>query len=225
MLPAVSRAASRAGRAGLFAGRGRCPPVVGATRPDTRECKPFNDAVLKVALTKNIDTVILDARWTMDAGGAPLGLQDEGRAVFVDAQSKTRSPAETLAVFARGLTRTVKILTAAHKRVVIVGAVPEFTVRVPPALARMALSGRPRQIAPTRSAYLAREADVRAVFAAIAKAYRVTFIHPDAILCPSGYCKAQMDGHPLYRDEHHLTVFGALQLAPLFAPVFADPPR
>ncbi len=221
MLPAVSLAARAGGRTGLFAGRGRCPPIFGARRPDTRECEPFNDAVLKIALAKNIRTVILDARWTMDAGGAPLGPQDEGRAVFVDSQSVTSSPAETLAVFTRGLTRTVKILTDAGKQVVIVGAVPEFQMRVPQALARMILSGKSRKIAPTRDQYLARDADVRAVFAAIAKAYPVRFVHPGAILCPSGYCKAQMDGHPLYRDEHHLTVFGAKQLAPLFAPLLA----
>ena len=221
LLPAVVGAAKEYGRAGLFAGRGRCPPLAGVTRPDTRECRPFNDAALKIALAPRIKLVILDARWTMDAGGAPLGIQDKGRAVLVDSQSKTRSQAETLAVFARGLERTVKALTAAKKEVVIVEAVPEFEVPVPQALARMALTGHKRQIAPTRAEYLARDADVRRVFDRLAKSYPVRFVRPGAILCPSGRCKAVVDGHVLYRDEHHLTVFGARLLTPLFVPVFA----
>jgi peptidoglycan/LPS O-acetylase OafA/YrhL len=225
LLPAVAQAAKTHGQAGLFAGRGRCPPLAGVTRPDTRECRPFNDAVLKIALAPRIKLVILDARWTMDAGGAPLGIEDSGRAVLVDAQSKTQSPVETFAVFARGLDRTVKVLTAAKKEVVIVEAVPEFRVLVPQALARMALTGHRRRIAPARADYLARDADVRRVFGELAKRYPIRFVHPDAILCPSGRCKAVVDGHPLYRDEHHLTVFGAELLTPLFVPLFAQPDR
>lgn len=221
MLPAVAVTARQHGKAGLFAGHGRCPPLVGAARPDTRECKPFNDAVLKVALASNIALVILDARWSKDIGEAPRSVEAEPPAVFIDARSKTRSPAETRAVFARSLARTVRILTRAGKRVVIVASVPEFTMPVPQALARMMLTGNREEIAPTRRWYLAHDAPVRAVFAAIANRYPITFVYPDAILCPKGRCKDEMAGHPLYRDAHHLTVFGAEQLAPLFAPLFA----
>jgi hypothetical protein len=221
MLPAVAKAAVSAGDAGLFAGSGRCPPVMEASRPDTPRCRPFNDAVLKVALDPRIDLVILDARWAKDAGAAPMGLEDEDRAVFLDARSKAPSPAETLAVVKRGLARTVRALVAAQKRVVIVSDVPEFTVLVPETLARMALTGRQQQIAPTREQYLARNADIDAMFAGIAKAYPMGFVHPERILCPGEICLTEVEGRSLYRDQHHLTVFGAEKLAPLFAPVFA----
>lgn len=225
MLPAVAAAAKKYGKAGLFAGHGRCPPLIGVTRPDTRECRPFDDAVMRIALGPGIDTVILDARWAMDAGGAAMGIEDKGSVILTDALSKTASPAETYAVFARGLERTVKALVTTHKTVVIVGPVPEFDVLVPPALARMKLGGTKRQIAPARAEYLARQAAVRRVFDGIAKSYPVIFVHPDAILCPSDFCKAEVGGRPLYRDQHHLTVFGAELLAPLFAPVFSPGTR
>lgn len=222
MLPAVVAAAKRYGKAGLFAGHGRCAPLAGVTRPDTRECRPFNDAAMRIVLGKSIGTVILDARWAMDAGGPPMGIQDKDAVILADRFSKTESPSETRAVFARGLMRTVKALVAAHKTVVIAGPVPEFDVSVPQALARMKLAGKIRQIAPTRAEYLARNADVQEVFDRIAKIYPVVFVHPDAVLCPSGFCKAEARGRPLYRDQHHLTVFGAELLAPLFAPLFAS---
>jgi hypothetical protein len=61
---------------------------------------------------------------------------------------------------------------------------------------------------------------VLATFASMHKLYGVTVIYPHAVLCARGSCALSVDGIPLYRDEHHLSVFGALRLAPLMRGIF-----
>jgi hypothetical protein len=45
-------------------------------------------------------------------------------------------------------------------------------------------------------------------------------IDPAEVLCDQNICNVVKDKLPLYRDAHHLSTFGALQIANIFAPVF-----
>jgi peptidoglycan/LPS O-acetylase OafA/YrhL len=213
MLPALDVSARSKGRAGLFAGNGSCPPLMGVDQTEAPRCKAFNDAVLKLATSNDITEVVLHCRWAEYAGAAPFIAEDRPIALHDGGK-----PDDNLAVLVRGLTRTVQILTAAHKKVVIIASVPEFREAVPEALARIALSGSQRDIRPTRAAYLARQQTVFDVFAQLQSKFEVTIIYPHELLCASGTCEAERDGRPLYRDFHHLSVWGADQLVPLIAP-------
>jgi peptidoglycan/LPS O-acetylase OafA/YrhL len=213
MMPALDGAARVKDRAGWFAGNGSCPPLMGVDQPEAPRCKAFNDAVLKLATSKDINEVFLHCRWAEYAGAAPFIAED--RPIVLN---DNRMPNDNLSVFARGLTRTVQMLTAAHKKVVIIASVPEFREAVPEALARIALSGSQRDIRPTRAAYLARQHAVFDVFAHLQSKFEVTIIYPHELLCASGTCEAERDGRPLYRDFHHLSVWGADQLVPLIEP-------
>jgi hypothetical protein len=214
MVPAVLKAAQQRGKAGLLAAHGHCAPLFGVTFPD-RKCRPFNDAVMRVALGKNIHTVLLDAKWASPAGEPSLDKQRSGW--NTDDESRIKGgQGETRAVFARSLARTVKMLRDAGKQVVIIGPVPEFRGSVPNDLARMRVWGGHWEIAPSRAAFLAREAYAYSVFGAVAKANGATVIRLDPVLCPDARCLTMEDGRPLYRDSTHLSVFGAEHLAPLF---------
>lgn len=211
MLPAIEAAARKAGRAGLFAGGRSCPPLLDVITP-MADCRPFNDAMLAVARRPGIDTVILDARWAKYAEGATYGTEPSGRVVLADAEG--RGADDNHDVFARGLSRTVDAL--AGRKIVIVSSVPEIGWPVPSVLAREALASSVRVAPPDRAAFLARQKFVLSVFATL---YRpgLTVIRPDTVLCPAGPCQIMRNGIPLYRDEHHLSVYGARLLAPLFA--------
>jgi hypothetical protein len=37
-----------------------------------------------------------------------------------------------------------------------------------------------------------------------------------------GICRVELDGEALYRDNQHLTVFGAMQLRPMIEPIFSE---
>jgi len=72
------------------------------------------------------------------------------------------------------------------------------------------------EIAPTRAAYMAREAYSYSVFTDMAKRYGAILVPLDERLCPGIRCEMLEDGRPMFRDNSHLSAFGSQQLAPLF---------
>ncbi len=216
ILPAVEDVASQHGRVGLFAGAASCPPLLGVDRLDVPGCREFNDEALKIALRKNISEVILEARWGKDAEGSTYGSEPHGRITFVDDDSTGPPDPNNRAVFARGLERTVSALVGAGKKVVIVASVPEIGWAVPPVLARLRFADNYGTPSLAKSLYLKRQSFVLDELAHLKSVYNVTIVYPDQVLCPANSCEVALDGLPIYRDEHHLTVKGAKQLEPLF---------
>jgi peptidoglycan/LPS O-acetylase OafA/YrhL len=214
---AIAPALDRAGRAqtktGLVAAHGHCAPFTGTDLPDP-SCRPFNDAVMKIALSKNIDTVLLDARWAGYAG-VPSA-EDEQFAETGAGALHPLNVAQSRAMFAASMKAVIAALTAAGKKVVIIGPVPEFAHSVPVDLAKMRVWHEQWEIAPTRSEFLARETFVNALFAGLAAQKGVTLVDLARVTCPDTRCATTQSGLPLYRDGNHLSVFGAEQLAPLF---------
>src|SRR5581483_2628778 len=153
LLPAVDTVAKRQGRKGIFAGTDSCAPLLGVTRPDAPKCKPFNDAVLALAKAPGITEIILDARWAKNAEGTSWGDEPRGHVLIYDAQGRGTTPETTHAVFLRGLERTVSALTAAGKKVILVGSVPEIGWPVPTVLARRSLAGKGTQMFQALSVY------------------------------------------------------------------------
>lgn len=213
MAPALMKAGHARGKAGVVAAHGHCAPFVGVDLPDAG-CRPFNDAVMKVALAKNITTVLLDARWAGYAGVSSL--EDETFAETGAGALHPRSVAESQAQFVSAMKAVVAALTAAGKKVVIIGPVPEFAHSVPMDIAKMRVWHEQWEIAPTRGEFLARETFVDETFRQLATQPGVTLVSPGRVVCPAARCETMKDGLPLYRDANHLSVFGAEQLAPLF---------
>jgi peptidoglycan/LPS O-acetylase OafA/YrhL len=218
ILPAVQQVAEERGRAGLFAGSGSCAPLLGVTRSDAVDCKAFNDAVMAVALKREVKEVILDARWSKNADQPAAANASE--IVLSDAVGSSYDRASRDAVFSRGLERLVATLRAAGKQVVIVAPVPESAYSVPRKLARLRLSGDKRVLARPLSSFLQRQGFVLSAIEKMRLRYRVRVIYPHQILCGTGVCRFALNDRPLYRDEHHLSVFGAMQLTPLVSRAF-----
>ena len=212
VLPVVSEVAAREGRTGYFAGGQSCPPLLDVTTP-RRDCRAFNANVLALASKPEIREIILEARWAKYAEGTTYGDEPEGHIVLSD--DGTSDGEGNHAVFARGLARTIKAL--AGKKIVIVASVPEIGWPVPAVLAREKLAARTRIDPPNEDAYLQRQKFVMATFAQLERSDGVTLIYPHEVLCQTGKCAVSRNGIPLYRDEHHLSVYGALQLTPLFS--------
>lgn len=219
ILPAVSKAAARAGRAGIFVGGEACPPLLGVTTP-MPNCRAFNDAVAALAHDPGIKEVILEARWAKYAEGSTYGGEPNGHVVLLDDSCRSNSDKDNHAVFERGIARTVGELQKLHKKIVIVAAVPEIGWPVPAILARRALARDTNTVAPSLQDYLGRQKFVLAAFAHMQSAQQATVLYPHRVLCASGTCEVARNGIPLYRDEHHLSVFGAQQLIPMMRQAF-----
>ncbi len=220
LIPAVQSVAKRRGRAGLFAGTDSCPPLLGVKRADTAKCAAFNDAVAKIATSKSIREVILEARWAKNAEGSSFGGEQADRVRLYDDVSQGRTEHETRDVFYRGLNRTVRGLTHAGKRVILVASVPEVGFPVPAYLAHARMADPGAKLTTSMAAYRERQKFVLWAFAEMHKRYGAHVVYPDQALCKDGHCQVALNDRPLYRDAHHLSVFGARQLTPLLAAVF-----
>ena len=84
-------------------------------------------------------------------------------------------------------------------------------------LVRKALAGDKTNVEPGVAGYLQRQRFVLDELARMHKLYGVTVIYPHEILCAGGACQVALNGVPLYRDEHHLSVYGARLIEPLLA--------
>jgi hypothetical protein len=219
ILPAVSRAAAGANRGGIFVGGEACPPLLGVTTP-MPGCRAFNDAVAALVHDSNINEVILEARWAKYAEGSTYGNERSGHVALLDDACSSNPGGENHAVFERGLARTLGDLQGLHKRIVIVAAIPEIGWPVPAILARRALAEDTGSVAPRIGDYLARQKFVLATFAQLQSRYHATILYPHRVFCATGTCKVALNGIPLYRDEHHLSVFGARRLTSLMKQAF-----
>ncbi len=219
LIPAVADIAKKHGRRGLFAGSPSCAPLVGVNRYDAPDCRPFNGAVLNMILRhKEITTVILMARWGKNAQGTAYGDEGHGFVPIGDDTGKAQKPSDNAAIFARGLDRTVAALRAAGKQVLLVGPVPEIGWTVPQVLARLEQEHKGNVVvAPPAKAFYEREAQVLPLFHEMAERDGVSAVFPHDYLCQSGRCAVRKNGVPLYRDEHHLSDYGARKLEPLLS--------
>jgi peptidoglycan/LPS O-acetylase OafA/YrhL len=222
----IGAAGERHGRSGLIASRSACAPLLDVRREDLserRQCMEFNRSVLDFGLARpGITDVILIGRWALLTEGARY-LHEHGEPVYLsDSQSKERSFAENRRVFERGLSATVARLTAAGKRVWIMGPVPEVGWDVPGTLARGARFGRTVDIAPTMAQFTARQAFVLATLDGLAGSHGATLIPVHPWLCDSKRCGVVSDdGRPLYFDTNHLSRAGAQRMAQAPEPIFA----
>ncbi len=214
IVPPIDQVAKQAGRSGLLAGGASCVPLIGVTTP-VRTCRPFNEAVVKLALSANITDVILEARWAKYADGATYGDEPRGHVVLRDDALKGAAPPDNHAVFARGLERTIRMLVRAGKKVVLVASVPEVGWPVPAVLARRALAHDATKLNVSLEDFMQRQSFVLATFARMHRLYGVLVIYPNEVLCTKANCAVSLNGIPLYRDGHHLSVYGALRLEPL----------
>jgi hypothetical protein len=221
MLPAVRAIALREHRAGWFAGTDACVPLLGVKRPDAPKCFAFNNEIIKLATQPQIKDVILDARWAKNAEGTAYGDEGNGRIAIYDDQGEAKTTAQNEALFFRALSRTVRALTLAHKHVILIESVPEIGWAVPATLAHEMITHVPLTPGIPWKQNLARQHTVLSDFAQMKACYSgVALVNPQDVLCDKNLCHVALGGRPLYRDEHHLGNFGAMQIEPLIAKVF-----
>jgi hypothetical protein len=127
-------------------------------------------------------------------------------------------------LFSDGMRKTVSLLLAAGKRVVLVYPVPTAEVSIPRTLARYAASGTSLDaLSIDKQAYLDGTADAFRLLDSFSGA-NVVRVYPHERLCRGEVCIVQAGGTPLYYDNQHLSVPGAEYLSPLFEGVFDSAP-
>jgi peptidoglycan/LPS O-acetylase OafA/YrhL len=223
--PAFRVLANEAGMAGWLATHPGCAPLLGIVRisSDASGCDQFNDVVMSLIEQYDVPTVFLVGRWEVNALGRTHWEISEGlgKVTLRDAYSKETSPAETRAVFERGLTRTLSRLSRGPRRVVLVMDVPNTAIDTPVFLAKSAMSGNiGPEVRIDILAHGGRVDSMDGLLTRLCQQWHVVTIDPKLSLCSGSQCLVAKSGRSLYRDDHHLSMFGALQLVDLIRPSF-----
>ncbi len=223
--PAFRVLANETGTSGWLATLPGCAPLLGVVRRDASGCDRLNDVVISAIEQHDVRTVFLVGRWDVNALGRTGWEISRGlRMVSLrDAESRETSPAETRAVFERGLSRTLVRLRHSLRSVVLVMDVPNTAIDTPAFLAKSAIDGNiGRDVRIDIPAHGGRLDSIDGMLTQLCREWHVMTIDPKLFLCLGSQCLVAKDGRSLYQDDHHLSVFGALQLIDVIRPVFDE---
>ena len=165
-----------------------------------RDSVAFNDAVVSFIRDKKVSNVVMVGFWGS----------------YMDHGDSTR--------IRRGLIDTIDALKGTGTRIWIVRQVPQqqyHNVPVALALATIYHRGDPETfgipLAEQRKAYNTQNC----IFEGLDRYPRVTVLDPTGSFVDSdSICRVAKNGKALYIDNQHLTVAGAMELRPLFTPLF-----
>jgi peptidoglycan/LPS O-acetylase OafA/YrhL len=202
--PAIQNWFQQTGRSAYLAATSACPPLFGVGTRTKPNCISQNEGV-RLFLSKHpeIRTVAMIARWEayFGADASLTTANGKGKDMGTLAQDQ--------------LAYTLHSLRDQGLRVILFGPVPSHSMSVPLALAR----NRYDLIHDTAGDEYRRNASF---YASVENARRVAdfeFLDPVQHMCTPD-CLVTQSGVSLYRDSHHLSVSGAMHLAPLIQDLF-----
>ena len=175
---------------------------------------------------KQITTVILSSRWAWHATGFENRLEDPTKRYIINKNIPTENNSSILKIarFKNSLFKTVDILLSMQRKVIIVSDVPEIRYDVPHfymLTSRFPMFYEKYDIRPTINEYNDREKNVKEMLSELSKLPNVTVIYPESKLFDiNGKAIIINNGDLLYRDDNHLSTFGAYFLSPLFDDLF-----
>lgn len=214
----VADAAKQAGGRILFFGQQACPVIFNARVSNAESpyfCRDFNNMVFE--RLKRLDRAV------------PVIVINREPSTYIEAESGIRlfidgpipeQAAERWAVYEKNLIDTL-CRVADSNPVYVVLPIPEMPYDVPAVLSRsLIMTGKATQPATPIPVY--REAS-RTMTVALLKARQRCGIHlldPAPYFCTEEACRGAIGGRPLYSDDNHLSEYGALRLAPMYAAAF-----
>lgn len=194
-----------------------CVPMLGVRRADLPEqhaCDAHNAAVMtKILADPNITEVILAGRWALNVEGDRAVHEVGQPAVLAETGKPALGIADNIRLVSKGLEQLVSRLRAHGISVVILAGIPEFGRNVPEMLLTHDIEKSLHGLGPDDKAYMARNKRADAILKKIGDEYGARLIEPAEILC-SKDCRLQVEGESLYRDDDHLSKFGARWLVP-----------
>jgi hypothetical protein len=182
---------------------------------DPEDCDNFNNSVFAFLRTHRVKTVFLHARWALNVEGTRYG-QEPGIPALL---TPSRNPADDYAEFEKLFGATLEQLRQIQVNVVIIASVPEVGVDVPTMLARDRINHASIDFAPSYSDFMRRQARAFEILSKDSELYGAQIVYPDQTLCDHSSCFLMSGKYPSYVDDNHLSTHGAMQLAPIFAPL------
>jgi hypothetical protein len=216
--PAFEPMARATGRRLIMFATSSCAPITGfrGISPLQPDCRPGRERILAyLRSNKEIDTVVLAARWTERFAGAPF--DNGGGGVTAGASRRPPDAAARDAMIA-GLRTTISVLAEAGKRVILVYPIPEAGWDVPRYLAKARQRGAGVPVLSTDAERIrVRDESAVAALDRLGSMPGLVRAYPASGLCGAtvpGRCLVAFAGRPLYFDDNHLTAEGARRALP-----------
>jgi len=209
LIPCLDGLAKRYGLSGYITTHSSCPPALGAVRKDSQyDSSVFNQNVLSfVDRTPKIKAVFLAASWSS----------------YLNESSENYYRPEEIN---SGLVATVNALKKRGLEVFLVADTPHLGNYHTPRVFYLArrFPGRydPNEIAEAQSRldYDLTNAATNQLFIQLHDENRVRVVHQEnAFFGKNGLCMIDVGGHPLFRDDGHLSTFGSSFLDPVYDPI------
>jgi peptidoglycan/LPS O-acetylase OafA/YrhL len=204
------------GLAGVAYTRSACPPLAGVYLADQsmeHGCDHHNDAVLADILAGPADrTVILFGRWALAAEGVRAAHEAGSPALLAERGTLMGGIADNPRVMEAGLQRLVAALRDKGLAVILIRGLPEIGRNVPDMVLRYGAEV-PETLIPSYIEMAARQARANAILERVAADHNAGLLSPAERLCAER-CRVELDGTPLYRDDDHLSAYGARWLIP-----------
>lgn len=218
LIPLFEKLCSGTGANFHIASSSGTPPLLGAMTFDSADDVDYNNAVCDFIEKNDIRVVIMTARWSRYIWGKE---NEQDPSALSSVENPSLSPPEA---FSACFTGTINRLTDAGVHVVIMKQVPNQGLYPPVVLANSIRYGRKQKIDPdtlgiTVGSHVKLQSFANSAIDAVA-GDRVTVLDPLPYLSAKNHCLLSKEGRSLYYDSHHLSAFGALQLEPMFAPLF-----
>lgn len=214
--PALSAVLKAQGQGGRIVFHHDCPPLMGVHLQDGGRdlCQRHNTSTFEWVLSQPALTrVVLVSTWI------------QGQSSLTDDPLVSPTPERSRALFAQSLAKTIDVLKAAGKQVVVLGPIPGARQSVPQTLARHARAGTPLEqgLVFSLAEHRARHDYFFAALPAVAGRLD-GYLDPADIFCATGVCQVHRGGKPLYFDNDHISVFGASVLEPALRRALAGQP-
>lgn len=198
--PALNEVLDEKGVAAIFATRSACPPLIGVTSATRPMCEPQNNGIKRyLAEHPEVDTVVMAGFWSFY-----FNTKNELTPTAPPDSKAERTPAQI------ALVSTIEWLRGHQKKVILIGPVPVFDRNVPLALA-LEQAREKNYLHSSLEQQMQLHSSFYDVVPLNQSEGDFIFLDPIEWLCKTN-CRADEAGVPIYRDAHHLSVFGAMQL-------------
>lgn len=194
-----------------------CLPLLGvyrADQPKNHACDAHNETVLtKIEAHPDIDHLILAGRWALNVEGQRAAHEQGQPALLAETGMPTAGIENNAQLVSKGLERLVARLDSRGISVTIIAGIPEIGWDVPDLVLASGFKGSVDGFAPDLDSYKSRNARANKILERVSTEFGAKLINPADTLCNS-VCQIQLGGVPIYRDDDHLSDFGARWLIP-----------
>jgi peptidoglycan/LPS O-acetylase OafA/YrhL len=222
LYPALEAASTRTGVPFAFASYPVCPPIPGLSVqnvPKTQLCEPFDEAMLAYILSNPVKAVILIARFNLYLDGNDSFTKGQTQNLVYDpAADKPITPANAIASMSAKYKALVRRLEARGVKIFVILQVPNMLADPPSHFFKTRLFGLGDDLVRSRKEFDLRSAPARAIL----RQPGVTVVDLAPLLCDDESCYNVAAGNPLYRDDHHLNIRGAMKTLPTLIDILSE---